>query len=251
MRVYSLDKANRIHRPGNYLQNPAYSYNNPIKSCDFTSTLFRIPDEKQSNLNIQHYNNITRKTFKPFAQKESTITEILRENKQKLDLLFEENTQVEQVYPAAQGKKKIRITILPKGPVVANHDIVPVHRDLKKNNPYHCIGAKSENVAKATDQKTEPHVTFSDQLLNRDAELHLNPMNTETHDTMSTTAESFVPDAKVMARIQEKHELQDINDRFSQYLQVQQFSKVFNYNFAAKLMLHNLPHCISIQGISN
>ena len=143
---------------------------------------------------------------------------------------------MEQVYPAPERKKNIRITILPKGPVVANHDIVPVHRDQKKNNPYHCIGAKSENVAKAADQKTESHVTFSDQLLNRDAELHLNPINTETHDTMSTTVESFVPDAKVMARIQEKHELQDINDRFSQYLQVLQFSKVFNYSFAVKLI---------------
>ena len=162
MRVYSLDKANRIHRPGNYLQNPAYSYNNPIKSCDFTDTLFHIPDEKQSNLNIQHYNNITRKTFKPFVfdQKESTITEILKENKQKLDILFKESTQVKEVYPAAERKQnKIRITIIPKGPVVGNHDIVPIHKDLK-NNPYHCTGAKSENVAKATDQKTEPHVTI-------------------------------------------------------------------------------------------
>ena len=164
--------------------------------------------------------------------------------------MFEENTQVKQVYPVAERKQnKIRITIIPKGPVVANHDIVPIHKDLK-NNPYHCTGAKSENVAKATDQNTEPHVTFSDQLLNCGAELHLNPMNTTTHDTMSSTAESFVPGAKVMARIQEKHELQDINDRFSQYIQVLQFCKASNY-FAVNLLLPSLHHWISNQNFSN
>ena len=262
MKVYSLDKGNRIHRPGNYLQNPAYSYNNPIKSPDFIGTLFRNPDEKQSNLNIQHYNNITRKTFKPFAQKESAITEILKENKKKLDLLFEENARVEQVYPVAERQhNKIRITIIPKGPVLANHDIVPIYKPkvgpskrLEKNlrnNSYHYPGTKSENVEKATDQKTEPHVTFSDQLLNRDADLHLNSANTETHVTMSSTVETFVPNAKVMARIQEKHELQDINDRFSQYIQVLQSSTTSDYIFVLISILHSLQHRISSQNICN
>ena len=242
--VYSLDKGNRIRRSGIHLQNPAYSYNNPIRSRDFIGTLFRIPDEKQSNLNIQHYNNITRKTFKPYAQKESTITEILKENKQKLDLLFDDNEPAEKAHPVAKRQQnKVRITIIPKGPVVANHNIVPIHED-RTSNLYHFTGAKSGNVEKATDQKTEPHVTFPDQpVVNRDADLHLNPVTTETHDTMSSAVESFVPDAKVMARIQEKHELQDINDRFSQYIQVLQYSKASrHYNFVVNLTLHSLRH---------
>ena len=176
--------------------------------------------------------------------------------------MFKENARVEQVYPVAERQQnKIRFTIIPQGPVVANQDIIPIHKpkvgltkrpekDLRINS-YHYTGAKSGNVEEATDQKTEPHVTFSDQLLNRDADLHLNSANTETLDTMSSTVETFVPDAKVMARIQEKHELQDINDRFSQYIQVLQSSTASDYIFVLISILHSLQHRISSQKFCN
>ena len=246
VKVYNLDKKYKYLKPGNIIPNPAFSFNNPKKSCSFADTLFHTPDEVQINLNLKHYSGITRTGR---AREESNVAEILKENRQKLDLLFKEKVPVEELFPPvrkSQNTKRLRIKIIPKGPVVADHDLIPTKRtddqswegskrkqleesrssDSKVQQPKINRGLVNVEPTKAEEPKSVQRVTFTDQIEDcDDTDVNVTKTSSFATDTdkgniMSTAMETFVPPPNAVSRIQEKHELQDVNDRLSQYIQV-------------------------------
>ena len=239
VKVYNLDQRYRCCTTRNHIPNPAFSYNNPRKSSNFTDILFHSPDEIQINLNLKHYRDVTRKAPNYCTEKESNVAEILKENRQKLDLLFKENVPVEELFPVvkkSQKAKRLRIKVLPKGPIIADHRIIPAKKTeitcqeesnlepLEENTssvePHHKDNELVKFDTERTAEKSVPRVTFIDQAVDCDINVSSVPVDTNNESIMSTATETFIPPTNAVSRIREKHELQDINDRFSQYIQV-------------------------------
>ena len=242
-----------------HLPNPAYYYNIPKTPFDFTDTYFRTPDTKQALLNQEHYQNINN-VVEYRAKKEAFVDEILKENRKKLDKIFKEDIPVEEVFREENRKEIIKrnkskrksrksrsqACVSPDDVEIAlptsrvphcdlatnqeNQSYVPpnvlsgddylidseetiIDRDQVENQEGFPNRSENNGIVTTEDRRS---VTFVESPENNN---RVTFINIENPSKMSTV-EPFIPPPNAVSRIQEKQELQDLNDRLAQYIQV-------------------------------